>query len=149
MKKLILIMMLLTGYIANAQTTGVGLSENGKEGEYGEWQKVDDKLPDGKAVTYEYRLRLRKKLAFACHYDVEIKNTSSEKFMAVVSFSYFDRLVNQTYSGVEKVKVKPGGSGEIGMLVQGCKKKKDEPKDMSDYDICRSCGLQYTIKLIQ
>lgn len=142
-------MMLLTGFAAGAQTTGVGLAENGKEGEYGEWQKVEDKLPNGTSVTYEYRLRLRKKLAFACHYDVEIKNTSTEKFGAVVSFTYYDRLVNQNFGGSEKVKVKPGGSGEIGMLVQGCKKKKDEPKDMSDYDICRSCGLQYTIKLIQ
>lgn len=149
MKKVLLILLVLVAYNAKAQTTGVGLPENGKEGEYGEWQKVTDKLPDGVEVTYEYRLRLRKKVAFACNYDVEIKNTSTVKFTAVISYSYKDRLVNSTIGEEGKVKVKPGDSEVAGLLIQGCKRGKDEPKDMNDYAICRSCGMEYTIKVIK
>lgn len=62
MKKALLILLLLAGFGLNAQTVGVSLPEVGKEGEFGEWQKVTDKLPDGTDVTYEYRLRLAKKM---------------------------------------------------------------------------------------
>lgn len=149
MKKALLILLLLAGFGLNAQTVGVSLPEVGKEGEFGEWQKVTDKLPDGTDVTYEYRLRLAKKNAFACNYDVEIKNTSAVKFGAVVVFSYNDRLVKSTFGGEEKTKVKPGDSATVRLLVQGCKRGKDEPKDMSDYATCRSCGIEYSIKLIK
>ena len=149
MKKALLILLLLVGYGLNAQTEGVQLPEAGKEGDFGDWQKVTDKLPDGTDVTYEYRVRLAKKNAFACNYDVEVKNTSTVKFAAVISFSYQDRLVNGTFGGEEKIKVKPGDSSTARLLVQGCKRKKDEPKDMNDYAICRSCGISYNLKLIK
>ncbi|UPT68857.1 MAG: hypothetical protein M0D57_09635 [Sphingobacteriales bacterium JAD_PAG50586_3] len=80
---------------------------------------------------------------------MEIKNTSASKFGAVVVFSYKDRLANGTFGGEEKTKVKPGDTSSVRLLVQGCKRAKDEPKDMSDYAICRSCGIEYSIKLIK
>ncbi|UPT68856.1 MAG: hypothetical protein M0D57_09630 [Sphingobacteriales bacterium JAD_PAG50586_3] len=57
MKNALLILFLMACWGLNAQTVGVGLPETGKEGEYGEWQKVTDKLPDGTDVTFEYRLQ--------------------------------------------------------------------------------------------
>lgn len=148
MKKVALIFALLLAITGlKAQVTGQGLPEGGKEGEYGEWKKATGTLADGTPVTFEYRLKFRKKTVLACNYDLEIKNTGTAKFTAIVDYSYYDRLVNRTMGEGGKTKVKPGDSSVVGLLVQGCKRKKDESKDLSDYDQCRSCGLEYIIKV--
>ncbi|HZY80221.1 MAG TPA: hypothetical protein VFE50_11905 [Cyclobacteriaceae bacterium] len=140
MKKLIVItaFLFVTALVANAQVkTNIRPEASGKMGEYGEWQKVDVSFGDGSEATVEYRVRLAARKGIGCHYDLEVKNTSSEKLNVRGMSSYYDQLVKSNFGDAAKESVKPGKSVEMRFIAQGCKKEKGSDKD--DFGHCMAC----------
>jgi hypothetical protein len=139
MKKLLLLSFsLVIAFITNAQiVTEIKPAEDGKIGEYGEWKSVDATFEDGTTARIEYRVRLATRKGIACHYDLEVKNSSSVKVQIKAKSSYSDKLTKSLYSDETKEKLGPGKSIEMRFVAQGCKKDKGVERD--EYGHCMAC----------
>lgn len=137
-----------TSFIAKAQqaeVVGILPPATAKAEEYSEWIKQDAINKSGEKIgTYEYRIAFTKRKALACHFDLQIKNTSSEKLKFAVLAEYRDRLVKRQFSDAHSEKVKPGETVSIDILTQGNKANK-ENKEEDDFTRCMGCDLKYTI----
>jgi hypothetical protein len=137
-------LLLLSTTLLNAQAVSdIRPPENGKTGEYTEWKSVEVLFADGSKATIEYRTVLQKRIGIACHYRVEVKNTSDIKLSVKMKASYKDKLVKRDYSDEAKGSVKPGNSIESSFIAQGCKKEKGSETD--DYGHCFACEFGINI----
>ena len=137
-------LLLLCIFSVNAQVVSdIRPPENGKTGEYTEWKKADVSFDDGTTATIEYRSVLTKRVGIACHYKIEVKNTSSTKLTIKFKSSYYDQLVKRNFGDESKGSVKPGNSIESSFIAQGCKKETGSEKD--DYGHCFACDFGISI----
>ncbi|MDX5319586.1 MAG: hypothetical protein LPK45_00860 [Bacteroidota bacterium] len=127
-----------------AQINGEALPPEGKVNEFSEWVAATATLGDKSEVQFEYRIKLVKKTGMACHYEIEVKNNSDRKLNFGIAFTYYDQLVKRDMKEAVKGKIKPGATGKLKMIAQGCKKKKDAEKS-DDYSVCTACGMTYQI----
>jgi hypothetical protein len=139
MKHLITLLALFTiVFFAEAQVaTNIRPAADGKMGEYGDWKNVDISFDDGSSATIEYRIKLSNRKGIGCHYDLEVKNTSSVKLTVRAKSSYYDKLVKSNFGDEAKENIKPGKSLEIRFVAQGC--KKDKGSDLDDFGACMAC----------
>jgi hypothetical protein len=122
---------------------GIKPYETGKMGEFTAWTKVDVVFDDNSTATIEYRIAIIKRKGIACHYTVEVKNTSSIKLDIKVKSSYYDKFVKGQFGDEFKNTVKPGKVAEAYVIAQGCKKEKGVEKD--DYGHCMACDFGVSI----
>jgi hypothetical protein len=133
-----------TASLMAQQESGILPPAESKFETFTEWKKVTSSLDGGGSGTYEYRIALIKRKALACSYDLQIKNTSTEKLEFKVKTHYYDRLTKSNFGDKYEEKIKPGATTSFIILTQGCKADKDK-KDQPDYERCMSCGLSYEI----
>jgi hypothetical protein len=146
MRKILLSMALagLMPFFCSGQAvTQLRPAEKANLGDYTEWASVDVAFKDGSTATIEYRLALVDRKGIACHFDVEVKNNSTQKLDIVVKSDYYDQLVKGEFSEAAKGSIKPDKSAVISTLIQGC--KKDKSKDLSDYETCMACDFGLSI----
>jgi hypothetical protein len=110
-------------------------------GKWSAWFADTVKGDDGTLYTWEYRYAAVKRKGIAVYYEFEIKNTGATKLNGRIHFTYYDLLVKSDIGADESFKVKPGETGTVTFIQQGCKKK-DKKKD--DYKACLDCPLSYT-----
>lgn len=139
MRHLITIMLLvaITFSVEAQVASNIRPAADGKMGEYGEWKNVDISFDDGSTATIEYRIRLANRKGIGCHYDLEVKNTSTEKLTVRAKSSYYDKLVKSNFGDEAKENIKAGKSIEIRFIAQGC--KKDKGSDLDDFGACMAC----------
>ena len=126
--------------IGFCQHTETGVLPSEKEKEFTEWKKVQ---ADG--VSYEYRIAFNGKKALACHYNLEIKNSSADKVKLKIVTHYMDRLVKQRFGDTFKETLKPGKDKLFTFLTQGAKAGKDI-KEAPDGELCiKGCEFSYEI----
>lgn len=138
MKKSILIAFLLTCFISvNAQNSSVRITETGSSFEFKngvtEWSEplVCTLRGSGKKgveiqADISMRIRVKKRMMMACHYEVEITNLSETKS---VSFEYGNRYTDATNKRIwHGVKLKPKSltTGKILFAELGFKPKEVE-----------------------
>ena len=139
-------LMCLFSYLCAAQVaSNVRPPENSKMGEFSEWQKVEASFDDGSKATIEYRSVLAKRMGVGCHYDVEVKNTSTTKLTIQFKSSYYDKLVKGNYGDEASETLKPDKSVSVRFVAQGCKKEKGVEKD--DYGHCFACEFGVNISV--
>lgn len=146
MKKFLLcsFALVLAAFVAEAQVaTDIKPAADGKMGEYGDWKKVDVSFDDGVSATIEYRVRLATRKGIGCHYDLEVKNTSSIKLNVRGKSSYYDKLVKSQFGDEAKETLKPDKSVVMRFVAQGCKKEKGA--DLDDYGHCMACDFGLAI----
>jgi hypothetical protein len=145
MKYVFITIMLFTMFAeTSAQVvSGVRPSQDGKLGEFTEWQQAVAVFDDQSTANIEYRIALAARKGIGCHYDVEIKNLSDTKITIRLKSSYYDKLVKGQFGDEIKESLKPGKSVVGRFVAQGCKKEKDAPKD--DYQNCISCDFGVSI----
>lgn len=130
----------MVAFTSKAQlVSNVKPAEDGKMEEYGEWKTAEASWDDGTKATIEYRVRLATRKGIGCHYDLEVKNTSSIKLEVKAKSSYYDKLVKSNFGDEAKENLKPGKSVAIRFIGQGCKKEKGVEKD--DYGHCMACDF--------
>lgn len=152
MKKLVPVLLAILAVVAlpSFKKAAFPLPPPGSEiGTFTNWEKISFTNSKNEEVSFEYRIALVKKVAFGCHYDVQVKNNSSSKMSVSVEYSYFDNLVKSTYKNVVTMKVKKGKTGVARLIVQGCKKKDKDSKEDSKAAICLGCGLEYSVTATQ
>jgi hypothetical protein len=149
-KKIILagILSFFSATIHAQQESGILPPSGAKFETYTDWKKVTVSFDGGGTATYEYRIALMKRKSLACNYDLQIKNTSTEKLKFKVNTHYYDRLVKSNFGDKFDEKIKPGATTSFIILTQGCKEDKDK-KNQEDYERCMSCGLSYEIQVIK
>lgn len=118
---------------------GLRAQADGKMGEFTEWVSKDVGFDDGTSATFEYRIALMDRKGIGCHYEVEIKNTSSIKLSFKLDSNYYDKLVKSHFGDVIKESLKPGKSFSGKFVAQGCKKEKGIERD--DYGNCIACDF--------
>ena len=97
-------------------------------------KKLEDKGLE--AVPLEFRIKVKKKMAMACHYTVEVKNLSDKQGISFEARNdYTDALNKYIY---HKVKLKPGATQTFDIIYAklGCKIKEKEA--------CPNCGWYFT-----
>lgn len=119
--------------------SGIRPPESGKVGEFTAWEKVNVVFDDNTTATIEYRIALVKRKGIACHYILEVNNTSNIKLNIKAKSSYYDKLVKGQYGDEFKNTVKPGKISQAYIIAQGCKKEKDVERD--DYGHCYACDF--------
>lgn len=151
MKKLsfIILALLFSALNSNAQSEqGILPPATGEFKTYTDWKKVEVVFESGEKATYEYRIALVNKKGLACHYDLQIKNTSAVKLKFRVNTHYYDKLVKGNFGDKFENQIKPEKTVSFLVLTQGCKADKDK-KDQPDYERCTGCGLSYEITVIK
>jgi hypothetical protein len=135
-----------TGLIANAQITCSGGHTFKMPSSTGEWSEVvkkdlasvkmeENNVP---AVPLEIRVRVLKKVVWACHYEVEIKNVSPTQGIAFSAFNdYTDATSKYIY---HKVKLKPGETTVFKIIFGDLKCK---PKSDAD---CSNLGCPWELQ---
>lgn len=146
MKKILLCIALFyfSGNLLFAQVvSSIRPDANGEMDKFSEWKTSEVVFEDGKKANFEYRIALVKKKMLACHYELEIKNTSEEKLEFTVKSHYYDKLVKSNFGDKSKEKIKPGKTTNFHFVAQGC--KKDKGTDRSDFEHCMSCEFYMEI----
>lgn len=118
-------------------------SIDGKLNEFTEWKTSETSFDDGTSATFEYRIALVARKGIGCHYDVEVKNTSSFKLEFKIKSSYYDKLVKGHYGDEIKETLKPEKSILGRFIAQGCRKEKGVEKD--DFGHCMACDFDVAI----
>jgi hypothetical protein len=142
MKKYVMLLcfsVLATLTVNGQLVTNIKPAADGKIEEYGEWKKAEATWEDGTTATVEFRVRLATRKGIGCHYDLEVKNTSSIKLEVKAKSSYYDKLVKSQFGDEAKENLKPGKSVAIRFVGQGCKKEKGVEKD--DFGHCMACDF--------
>lgn len=131
----------LTVSLASAQVATIKPSDGGisKIGEFSEWKKVDVSFDDNSTASIEYRFALATRKGIACHYDIEVKNTSATKLDIRLNSNYYDKFVKGNFGDEIKETLKPGKSVVARLVAQGC--KKDKGSDADDYTACLACDF--------
>ncbi|TZF80808.1 hypothetical protein FW774_20080 [Pedobacter sp. BS3] len=97
-------------------------------------KKLEDKGLE--AVPLEFRIKVKKKMAMACHYTVEVKSLSDKQGISFEARNdYTDALNKYIY---HKVKLKPGETQTFDIIYArlGCKVKEKED--------CPNCSWHFT-----
>ena len=139
---------LLSVHFSEAQDEKVEFDIKPKEGlskmeEFTGWRSEIVKFKDGTTATIDYRFALAARKGIACHYDVEVKNTSEVKLTVVVSSTYYDKLVKRSFNEIKEESLKPGKSAVSRLIAQGC--KKDKGSDLDDFATCMACDFAASI----
>jgi hypothetical protein len=150
------LILLMTCFIAQAQVAeNIKASSSKKMGEFSDWTSVvfsletnkpiapGEAIDDKSKATLEYRIALVARKGIGCHYDIEIKNTSSTTLDVAAEILYFDKLVKRNMSDAKGEKLKAGKSVVLRLIAQGC--KKDKGSDLDDYASCLACEFSATI----
>jgi hypothetical protein len=144
LKTILCVILLAAGYAGHGQVVAdIKPAAEGKMGEFTEWQKAEASFDDGTKATFEYRIGLATRKGIACHYDLEVKNTSEITLNIKMKSSYYDKLVKGQFGDEAKEKLKPGKSVVARLIAQGCKKDKGSDKD--DYGVCVACDFSASI----
>jgi hypothetical protein len=131
---------LFVTFQVNAQVvSNLKPSVDGKINEFSEWKSFND----GSSISFDYRIALVSRKGIACHYDVEVKNTSSSKLEFKLKSSYYDKFVKGNYGDEIKETLKPDKSVSARFIAQGCKKEKGVEKD--DFGHCMACDFGVNI----
>jgi hypothetical protein len=131
-----------TGLFAQFMETGMAPAYSDGE-QFTEWKKVEFTI-DNQNYSYEYRAGFIKRKALACSYEIQLKNTSSEKLSIKMKTHYYDKLVEGNFGDEYKETVKPGAEVTFIVLTQGCQADKNQ-KDLPDHERCQACGMTYEI----
>jgi len=135
------ILFCIVSFCVNAQTvSGVKPDPTKAMGVYSDWTKSDVTFEDGSTATIEYRLALITRKGIACHYDFEVKNTSSANVKVKLKSSYSDKLVKGLYHEEVKESLKAGKSVVARFIAQGCKKDKGA-EELEPYAQCMACSF--------
>jgi len=139
-KNLLALMLFVVGLQSNAQAVkGLRAQADGEMGKFSEWVSKDVGFDDGTSATFDYRIALVSRKGIGCHYEVEIKNTSSIKLTFKLDSNYYDKLVKSHFGDDIKESLKPDKSFLGKFVAQGCKKEKGSEKD--DYGNCIACDF--------
>lgn len=96
-------------------------------------QKMEDKnIP---AVPLQFKIKLEKKMVMACHYLVEVTNTSTTAGIAFSAYNDYTNASNQTI--LHKVKLGPGQKAEFKIIYAELKCKIKSEED------CSNCGWTF------
>jgi hypothetical protein len=139
------ILFCIISFCVNAQTvSAVKPDPEKKMGEYSDWKISEVKFEDGTTATIEYRLALIARKGIACHYDFEVKNTSSANVKVKLKSSYSDKLVKGLFHEEAKESLKAGKSVVARFIAQGCKKDKGAA-ELEPYAQCMACNFYVDI----
>lgn len=151
MRNILLFGVVLAGLVplfCSAQiVSGLRPDEDGKIGEFSEWKSVEATFDDGSKATIEYRIALVARKGIGCHYDLEVKNTSTDKLDIKIKSSYYDKLVKGNFGEEIKESLKAGKSVVARLIAQGCRGEKGA--DLSDFEACMACDFEASISVFK
>lgn len=137
------IFLMLSNCLTAQVVSSIKPDSTGKIGEFDEWKKATASFDDGTKATFEYRVGLMKRTGMGCHYEIEVRNTSEEKYEFKIESHYYDKFVKSYFGDKTKDKVKPGKIINAHFVAQGCKKEKGVER--TDLQHCLACDFYINI----